>query len=84
MRSKISFILLKFLQSINLKKKHEYKTIYINDKSNFKKLILLLMKITPISISLNLMSVRDKSVALLAPKKQKTKDRLMFDKAAHK
>jgi hypothetical protein len=42
------------------------------------------MKITPISISLNLMSVRDKSVALLAPKKQKTKDRLMFDKAAHK
>jgi hypothetical protein len=32
------------------------------------------------------MSVREKSVALLAPKKQKTKtkDRLMFDKAANK
>ena len=30
------------------------------------------------------MSVRDKPAALLAPKKQKTKDRLTFDKAADK
>jgi hypothetical protein len=40
MESKASLILLKFLQSINMKK-----TIYISDKSNFKKLISLLMKI---------------------------------------
>ena len=45
MRSKTFLILLKFLQSINMKKKHEYKTIYTSDKSNFKKLISFLIKI---------------------------------------
>jgi len=46
MRSKTFFILLKFLQSINMKKKNtNINHIYISDKSNFKKLISLLMKI---------------------------------------
>jgi hypothetical protein len=45
MESKASFILLKFLQSINMKKATWIQTIYISDKSNFKKLISLLMKI---------------------------------------
>jgi hypothetical protein len=47
MKSKASIVLLKFLQSLNMKKQHEYKLyIYISDKSNFKKIISLLMKIT--------------------------------------
>jgi len=44
--SKALLVLLKFLQSINMKKKTTWiYTIYISDKSNFKKLISLLMKI---------------------------------------
>jgi len=45
MESKTSLVLLKFLQSINMKKTTWILTIYISDKSNFKKLISLLMKI---------------------------------------
>ena len=45
MGSKVSIVLLKFLQSINMKKTIWILTIYISDKSNFKKLISLLMKI---------------------------------------
>jgi len=45
MESKASLVLLKFLQSINMKKTTWIYTIYISDKSNFKKLISLLMKI---------------------------------------
>ena len=44
-KSKASLVLLKFLQSINMKKIIWIETIYISDKSNFKKLISLLMKI---------------------------------------
>ena len=43
MEFKLYIVLLKFLQNINMKKK--IYTIYISDKSNFKKLISLLMKI---------------------------------------
>jgi hypothetical protein len=46
MKSKASIVLLKFLQSINIKKNNmNINHIYISDKSNFKKLISLLMKI---------------------------------------
>jgi len=46
MESKASFVLFKFLQSINMKKNNmNINHIYISDKSNFKKLISLLMKI---------------------------------------
>jgi hypothetical protein len=44
-RLKASLGLLKFLQSINMKKTTWIQTLYISDKSNFKKLISLLMKI---------------------------------------
>jgi type III secretory pathway component EscU len=45
MRSKSSLILLKFLQSINIKKKHEYKPYILVINLILKKLISLLMKI---------------------------------------
>ena len=48
MESKVSLVLLKFLQNINMKKTTWIQTIYISDKSNFKKLISLLMKIVTI------------------------------------
>ena len=56
MESKASLILLKFLQSINMKK-----TIYISDKSNFKKLISLLMKIVIIifNIIINIIAIEN-------------------------
>ena len=61
MGSKASLILLKFLQSINLKKQqHEYKLyiyIYISDKSNFKKLISLLMKIVIIIFNIIIINI---------------------------
>jgi len=45
MGSKTSLVLLKFLQSINMKKNNmNINHIYISDKSNFKKLISLLIK----------------------------------------
>ena len=57
MESKVSLVLLKFLQSINLKKT----TIYISDKSNFKKLISLLIKIVVIifNIIINIIIVEN-------------------------
>ena len=45
MESKASLVLLKFLQIINMKKNNMNINHYISDKSNFKKLISLLMKI---------------------------------------
>jgi len=45
MGSKTSLVLLKFLQSINMKKNNmNINHKYISDKSNFKKLISLLIK----------------------------------------
>ena len=52
MESKASLVLLKFIQSINMKKTTLIYTIYISDKSNFKKLISLLMKIVIIIFSI--------------------------------
>jgi hypothetical protein len=59
--SKAFLILLKFLQSLNLKKTTWIYTIYISDKFNFKKLILLLMKIVIIifNIIINIIVIKN-------------------------